>query len=265
MNEVQEWVDSLRGSTCFRFFKDGKGSHDEYWREFAVYDDYIRQSRYPGAVLDRVAGLVMPGAKIIDIGSGTGAFAIPLAEWASEVIAVDPSSYHLGIVASKCIERGIVNITPVNAEWKDVERDRYPEVLENVDYALAAYSIIDPDIENFLQKMYDTASKGIFTVYRAGERDPLDEFAYGDRKSIDYRCIMHVMENMGMDVRAEFFKRDYKLPLPLAMHLFRNSERSESEFYHFILENERLDSSSGEEKVIFSATDTLLYVLKNDS
>jgi hypothetical protein len=73
------------------------------------------------------------------------------------------------------------------------------------------------------------------------------------------------MENMGMDVRAEFFKRDYKLPLPLAMHLFRNSERSESEFYHFILENERLDSSSGEEKVIFSATDTLLYVLKNDS
>ncbi|WP_321428859.1 class I SAM-dependent methyltransferase [uncultured Methanolobus sp.] len=264
-NAAQEWVDILSESTYFRFFKDKKTTHDQYWRDFAVYDDYITHSCYPGAVLSRISELIIPEAKIIDIGAGTGAFSIALAENASHVIAVDPSSYHLDVVSAKCTAQDIENIVQINAEWKDVDSDTHTKALKDADYALAAYSIIDPDIENFLQKMHDTASKGIFIVYRAGERDSLDRFAYGDKRSIDYQYMLRVMENMGMDVHTEFFNRNYKLPFSLVLHLYRNSERTESELREFLLENERFDNSSGENHVTFSSTDALLYVLKNNS
>jgi ubiquinone/menaquinone biosynthesis C-methylase UbiE len=258
-----EWVDLLYESTYFRFLKDKNISHDEFWTNFGIYDEIVKHSSYPGNIYNRICDLIVPGKKIIDIGAGTGAFTIPLAGIASEVIAIDPSSYHLEILASKCADGCIHNVNFINEEWKHVDEEKYAQALRDVDYTIAAYSIIDPDIESFLKKMYCVSTKGMFIVYRTGERDPLEEFAHGKKRSIDYQYILRVMEEMGLDASVEILQRDYWLPLDLVMRKFKECKRSGSELYNFICESERLDTSSGESKVSFSTKDALIYIFKN--
>lgn len=258
-----EWVDLLYESTYFRFLKDKNISHDEFWTSFGIYDEIVKHSSYPGNIYNRMCNLIVPGKKIIDIGAGTGAFTIPLAGVASEIIAIDPSLYHLEILTSKCTDAGIHNVIFINKEWKHVDEEKYSEALKDVDYTVAAYSIIDPDIGSFLKKMYNVSREGMFIVYRAGERDPLEEFAHGKKRSIDYEYILSFIQEMGLTANVEILQRNYCLPLDLVMRKFKDCRRSGSELYNFIIENGRLDVSSGERKVSFYTKDALIYILKN--
>lgn len=258
-----EWVDILYESTYFRSLKDKRMTHDDFWKEFGIYDIIIQHSSYPGKIADRICDLIVPGTKILDIGAGTGAFSIPLARLASELVAIDPSPYHLEILAEKCIENDIHNVRYLREEWKDVNKEKYADVLDRVDYTVSAYSIIDPDIASFIQKMYDVSAKGIFIVYRAGDPDPLEIFAHGRKRSIDYQYIVRVMQSMGLNACVEITERKFSLPIELVRHKYRNSERSWEELYTFIVENGRLHSSSVEPAVSFSTGDAVIHILKD--
>jgi SAM-dependent methyltransferase len=67
--------------------------------------------------LDSLRSLVIPGETWLDIGSGAGRNALPLALVAGEVIAVDPSSAMLAGLRQGMAEYGIQNIRIIEGRW----------------------------------------------------------------------------------------------------------------------------------------------------
>src|SRR5438874_1296218 len=72
-----------------------------FWeRVAATYDQDALSARVP-AVLERVRELIRPGASLLEVGAGTGAFAVPLASHAGRVTALDYSPAMLRVLERK--------------------------------------------------------------------------------------------------------------------------------------------------------------------
>ncbi len=249
-----QWRAFVRESSYIHLLREKGISNDQFWREYDVYDEMLRYMGYPGRILSRISSLISPGAKLLDIGAGTGAFTIPLAKIAGRVIALDPSGYQLDVLRRK--SEGLQNIYFIQDEWPKAEIDIA------VDYALAAYSLFSEEIDAFLQRMIDVSRAGVFIVFRAEPSDPLNEFAYGPRQYVDYRCIHHILHEMGYCFDVDIFPRDYTLPLEYVLKQYRYSERSPQEIIDFLRDAGRLNEASGEVTASFSSSDALLYMLK---
>lgn len=74
--------------------------------------------------LNVLRSLVRPEETWLDIGSGGGRYALPLALLAREVIALDPSSGMLQVLREGMAEHGIENIRIVQARWPTADPPR---------------------------------------------------------------------------------------------------------------------------------------------
>jgi len=250
------WAEALRASTYFRILeRDGLG-HDDFWRKFSDYGGLMAQSGYPGSVSGRLCDLIPQGSTVLDIGAGTGAFTLPIARMAAHVVALDPSSYHLGILRQKAEAEGITNLRYVEALWGEAATS----AVGQVDYAIAAYSMIDPDLRGFLAAMLACAGESVFLVYRAGDPDPLEAFVRRSVRSIDYRYIEEMLRAMGHEPEVEFFRRDYRLPIERVLEKYRDGDRDPAEIREFLSAHGRLERSFCGETVGCTTTDALLSV-----
>jgi SAM-dependent methyltransferase len=68
-------------------------------------------------VLDLLRALVDTSDTWLDIGAGAGRYALPIASFAREVIALDPSSGMLGALRDQMAEFDIPNIRPIEGRW----------------------------------------------------------------------------------------------------------------------------------------------------
>jgi SAM-dependent methyltransferase len=58
---------------------------------------------------------------LLDVGAGTGRFALPLARQVRQVVAIDPSPAMLAELSRAAEEAGIRNVTTVEARWEDAQ------------------------------------------------------------------------------------------------------------------------------------------------
>jgi len=65
-------------------------------------------------------GVSFSGKRLLDIGCGTGVYALPLAAAASSVLGVDSSRAMLAVYRRQCRERGIKNAACVRAAWDEL-------------------------------------------------------------------------------------------------------------------------------------------------
>ncbi len=106
------------------------------------------------------SGFIDRDADLLDIGSGPGNYAIPLAGMFKRVVAVDPSSRMLSILEERAAALNINNIETVCMSWEDVNLNK----LEwNRRFGLVL-AIKTPGIKNALtlKKMMDASNKGCF-------------------------------------------------------------------------------------------------------
>ncbi|MDK2974510.1 MAG: hypothetical protein PWP08_881 [Methanofollis sp.] len=253
---AREWAEALGASTYFRVLQRDGCSHDEFWRSFPDYDALMARCGYPGAVAGRLCALVPPGSTVLDIGAGTGAFTLPLARTAASVVALDPSSYHLGVLRQKAASAGIANLRYVEAVWGEAAAS----AVGPADYAVAAYSMIDPDLRGFLAAMIRCAKKGVFLVYRAGDPDPLNAFVRGEHRPIDYLYIERMLGAMGYEPDVAFFRRGYLLPVDAVLERYRDGRRDAGEIRAFLSASGRIESSPSGEAVRCTTTDALVSV-----
>ncbi len=252
---TDQWRDFVRETSYVHNLKEEKISNDQFWRSYGIYDQVLMHSGYPGEILTKISSFISPEATLLDIGAGTGAFAIPLSRKTSRTIAVDPSAYQLQILSEKARQEGLTNIFTIEKEWKDAD-------IPSVDYSLAAYSLFDEDIENFLAKMIDLTRKGIFIVFRAESFDSLNEFAYGPRPHADYLCLYHILKDMGHQFEVILFPRNYYLPIDLVFKQYRFSKRSRDELLGHLSREGRLQEREDGKWAAFSAKDALLYLIR---
>lgn len=113
-----------------------------------------------------------PGATLLDIGAGTGAWVRLLAGHAHLVTAVEPSPSMLEVMEENLAAEGIENVQIVQGSWPDV--DVAPH-----DYALCSHAMYGyPDLPAFVGRMIEVTRRTCFLVMRAPVLDaPMAEAA----------------------------------------------------------------------------------------
>jgi SAM-dependent methyltransferase len=166
------WSDPFeRWSALQAFSTDASNRLDEgvdlaFWERVATsYDDNTLARRVP-AVLERVRELVPSGASLLEVGAGTGAFAVPLAAVASRVTALDHSPAMLRVLETKLrLQHAPANVTMVLGRWEDAEVEGHDVVLA----ANALYRTVQPRVA--LSKLVSTARRRGIVVWSVGRQD----------------------------------------------------------------------------------------------
>ncbi len=84
-----------------------------------------RSSVRTGVVWDAVAARLEPGARVVDIGGGTGGFAVRLAQQGHAVTVVDPSPDALAALGRRADEAGVADlVTGVQGDLTDLGTHR---------------------------------------------------------------------------------------------------------------------------------------------
>ena len=138
---------------------------------------------------------------ILDIGSGSGALAIPLAKKAKQVTAIDISVValkHLGMRAKK--ER-LSNIACIAKRWEDVELGTD---IKQYDVVVASYALTMLDLTAALSKMNQVAKRAVYIFEAAGQKyhhhQELWPKLYGEEFTLspDYIYIVNLLYQMGI-------------------------------------------------------------------
>ena len=181
------------------------GSINEAWNQMASkYDDDIVSSNR-SKFIEKIEQ--HEPETILDIGAGTGVFAIPLAQNAKRVVAVEPSSGMLDILRKKAEEAGLSKIECINKRWEDTSIDELLDINEGMYDAVvcshALYYITD--LHQSFKKMNDV-SKGHIHLFVL--TDHASDAAYTklwERLNNtpmppypDYSCLYMVLREIGM-------------------------------------------------------------------
>lgn len=67
--------------------------------------------------------LPAPPVRVLDVGGGTGVYALPLAEHGYEVRVVEPIEAHVGLVRAHASERQLPNLSAVLGDARDLRED----------------------------------------------------------------------------------------------------------------------------------------------
>ncbi|MEL7234293.1 MAG: class I SAM-dependent methyltransferase, partial [Chloroflexota bacterium] len=131
-----------------------------FWRQNAHgYDANIKSDPESYAeTLRTIRAYVWRGDTLLDVGAGSGRFAIPLAESVRQVTALDLSPDMLAILERRAAEKDISNIQLLRGSWEDTP-------VEPHDVVLAAWSLYrQRDILTSLQKLIATTRRTLIIV-----------------------------------------------------------------------------------------------------
>jgi SAM-dependent methyltransferase len=152
---------------------------------------------------------VKPSDTILDIGSGPGDLAVPLAKKAMRVTAIDISTVALNHLEERAEKEKLINITSLAKRWEDIELGTD---IEQYDIVVASYSLTMLDLAAALSKMNSAANRAVYIFEAAGQKyrhyQELWPLIYGEEfvLSPDYIYIVNVLYQMGIFANVEIFE-----------------------------------------------------------
>jgi SAM-dependent methyltransferase len=153
------------------------------------------------------------GDTVLDIGSGPGRLAIPIAKRVKSVTAIDPSRAMLVYLQENMEKGDVKNITCINKRWEDIELgvDIMPH-----DVVIASGSLVMFDIQEALAKIDAAARRYVYLFTSAGKGmdKGLWKAIYGEIPSADYIYIYNILHDMEIYANVEIsdseFEQRYK-------------------------------------------------------
>ncbi len=169
-----------------------------------------KSAERPDPLLDFLLNNLEQDYTVLDIGAGTGRFAVPMAKVAREVTAVEPSPGMSAFLLENAAAEGVSNIRLVEAGWEDVEVERH-------DVAFCSHAMyINPDMVGFVRKMEACARVACFLLMRVPSHDgvmaELSTHIYGQpHDSPNFVVGYNVLYSMGIyaNVQMEPFMRPW--------------------------------------------------------
>nr|WP_319540674.1 methyltransferase domain-containing protein [uncultured Methanospirillum sp.] len=140
---------------------------------------------------------------VLDMGAGTGRFAVPIANHVSHLTALEPSSGMSSYLEKGMQDAGLTNYTLIRKRWEDVIVN---QDIPLHDVVFASNSLGFSDLSAGLMKLDAAAKRAVHILWFAGkERHPMDPdlaMRLGrDGKGRfwpDYLFIMNVLHNIGI-------------------------------------------------------------------
>jgi SAM-dependent methyltransferase len=147
---------------------DGQGPQAGYWDRRAGW--FARLNRGVDPATDRLVRLVADAlgdaGDLLDVGAGSGRYALPLARVASRVTAVEPSAGMRAHMEEEARDGGLQNLTFVASTWEDALVEAHDVVLcAHVLYPIA-------DVVPFIRKLDAHARRACFITARADQMVP---------------------------------------------------------------------------------------------
>ncbi|HEU5434682.1 MAG TPA: class I SAM-dependent methyltransferase, partial [Thermomicrobiales bacterium] len=143
------------------------GDTADYWTARAASFGRLMRAGGPNPALDFILPAIDGEATVLDVGAGSGRFAIPLARVARQVTAVEPSAALLGFLREDAAAAGIGpdRLGAVAATWEEA-------ATPPADVVLCA-NVLTPiaEIAPFLRKLIAHARRRCYIVLRATPMD----------------------------------------------------------------------------------------------
>ena len=200
-----------------------------YWRNACEFQQGRIEMTIRGLAADS-------GSCVLDIGSGPGVLAIPLARRVAHVTAVDAAAGMIEVLEEKAREQGLSNIRCVPKRWEEVDVPR--DLVPPYDVVLASLCLDMLDIRAAISKMQQVCSRHLYLFWFAGEPswEVLDRTLFPCVQGIHYaalpKCelLIRVLRQMGirpdiailpyvhvdrfatLDEAVEHFRRRYAVP-----------------------------------------------------
>ena len=235
-----------------------------FWDGFDFWESYETYTRYPGELMKPILECIDTRTTILDVGTGTGALALPMARAARRVTALEPSSAQCERLKRKAADWGVINLAVVENTFEEVSM----ETLRCHDVVTAGYCLFMEDIQEALWKMHALARQRIFLVHPAGHdlMEIMGRIA-GCRSSFpNHNMLLNLLYEMGWEVQSQIFMREFELPLDLQMNMFRYAqgfeERQIEEMKTYLRNAGRLFLRQGEAWVRRRYVDALLSVFR---
>jgi SAM-dependent methyltransferase len=244
----------------------GSVNSGNFWNGFDLWETYEPYTRYPGKLMAPILNCITPQTTVLDVGTGTGALALPMAASARSVTAVEPSSAQCARLLKKAEQLGLANLKVFENRWEEV---RIQE-LETHDVVTAGYCLFMPEIEPALWKMDQLARRRIFMVHLADHdlQEPILRILGRRTPLPDHRMLRNVLTELGWKVQSTIFTRNFELPLRLQMDMFRYaqhfSDRELNELKAYLQKSGRVHTGQGISWVKRQYRDALISVKKGD-
>ena len=99
----------------------GHGHGHSHRRGFSQANRPLDPYRTDDPVLNSLYTVLGKDADVLDVGGGSGRYALPLATRARHVTVVEPSEDSVALLKERAGEAGITNLTVINASWEEAE------------------------------------------------------------------------------------------------------------------------------------------------
>jgi SAM-dependent methyltransferase len=146
-----------------------------------------------------------PTWTVLDVGSGAGTLAVPLARLGCCVTALDFSTRMLDLLGRRCAEEGLANVSPVPGSWED---DWERLGIGTHDVALASRSLSVHDLRGALVKLDRAARRRVFVTAPAGDRPIERSVAEAVGRPYvagpDYLYAYNLLHQLGIFATVEF-------------------------------------------------------------
>jgi len=142
-----------------------------FWQHFAQYYDQ-RTGGLSGeqVTISYLSKLLKPTDSLLDVGAGTGRFAIPLAHSITSVTAIDHSPEMLAILEQKANIENLQKIKIIEAEWPYLD-------VQPHDLVLAAWSLYrSSDLKSVLESLIKVTKRTLVIVLGVGDSPPHRSF-----------------------------------------------------------------------------------------
>ena len=144
--------------------KKQKKKNADVWKDRARHFDKMVRKRWakPDTSRELLRSWLTanPNATVIDIGAGTGAWAIFMAKHAFHVTAIEPSDSMCKIMRERLAEENIANVSIIQDKWPDV-------AVEKHDFSFASHSMYGvADFRAFVEKMNQVTRNRCFLLMR---------------------------------------------------------------------------------------------------
>jgi len=195
--------------------KGGLTAQKERWdRRAEQFDKGVRRVMnggvrdrhdYVSIMLDRIE--VKPGWTVLDIGSGPGTLAIPLAKKARSVTALDISPEMLKRLAANAAKSGLTNIKYLNSSWQDAFAGG---LVEKHDVVVASRSLMAGDVREALAGIVATAGRAAYLtfpiVHLPFDWEVYEAIGRGKKKPPPYIYIYNMLYQMGVMANVEILQ-----------------------------------------------------------
>jgi SAM-dependent methyltransferase len=147
-------------------WSDGENDH---WKDRArSYSDGVKKRwALPDVHKDFVLSMLKadPGSTIIDIGAGTGGWAVPMARHAKRVTALEPSPHMIEVMKENIEQEGTGDVEIVQGSWPETETGLH-------DYSLCSHAMYGvADLPAFVNAMSNATRKTCLMLMRVPAPD----------------------------------------------------------------------------------------------